>query len=68
MEQNIQKKFNQAQNEIRLAIMDFIITEKAAFQSGNGWIWRIKKHPAFRPGRFRCHYSRTPRKRWHGSG
>lgn len=31
MEQNIQKKFNQAQNEIRLAIMDFIITEKRPF-------------------------------------
>ena len=27
MEQNIQKKFNQAQNEVRLAIMDFIINE-----------------------------------------
>ena len=31
MEQNIQKKFNQAQNEVRLAIMDFIINEKRPF-------------------------------------
>lgn len=31
MEQNIQRKFNQAQNEIRLAIMDFIIAEKRPF-------------------------------------
>ena len=31
MEQNIQKKFNQVQNEVRLAIMDFIINEKRPF-------------------------------------
>lgn len=31
MEQNIQKKFNEAQNEIRLAIMDFIIDQKRPF-------------------------------------
>lgn len=31
MEQNIQRKFNQAQNEIRLAVMDFIIAEKRPF-------------------------------------
>ena len=35
MEQNVHKKFNDRQNEVRLFIMDFIVTEGRAFNLDN---------------------------------
>lgn len=49
--QNISQKFNDAQNQVRLAIMNFIIDNKRPFSiTKDGYAAACRNYPLFRTG------------------